>query len=577
VIPSSSAGISSSYFERTLPFVMRYARPTQWDGGVGSSRSALRFSPNLARESVGFDGSLKDPLALREAMLALHAVVTSDDRFKRRGDPERYAAWQQRQRDEETQIARAANDRARDDAATDLRTEPEPQVLKKDFERARKRYWSLRHGFVNDLWRTDPSLWRAIMPSDPLVTVAPDVVMFEGLSKDTSSWGLVLVERGAFASSQDAVLGTTNVDYSPALFRAMQSLRSYRETRFGVDPRGLDVSVGEEAMREEKIELPAAWLKAFGQISSCLFLADRRVRLPVDVLASVLGHLKRHREKAGPRALRFELEPGRAPAIVIEPWGVRVQSSGPAYDGPRAEHVKVWGRRRLMALSGTLARVHSFGPGTVDVQLLGSGLPSIWTVNVGGGVRFVLGLSGWTQNDWSGAARLDLLAAGALPDPALVQRCAQILQQTRASSVDDLVTATQKPSDAVRAAVVELARLGQVVGDPTSGSVRFRSVIDGALSKDLLGDDPPELREGRALLAQGAVRITSDELASVAGSPKRAIKGRAGTTECEGLLDADGQLTRARCGCSWFTRFGIKKGPCRHLLALRLHAMRGIQ
>ena len=40
------------------------------------------------------------------------------------------------------------------------------------------------------------------------------------------------------------------------------------------------------------------------------------------------------------------------------------------------------------------------------MRLLGTGMPSYWSVSLDGH-RFDLGLSGWTQNDWSRSARFE--------------------------------------------------------------------------------------------------------------------------------------------------------------------------
>ena len=45
---------------------------------------------------------------------------------------------------------------------------------------------------------------------------------------------------------------------------------------------------------------------------------------------------------------------------------------------------------------------------------------------------------------------------------------------------------------------------------------------------------------------------------------------RVGSYEVEGLFDLDRVLSRASCGCSHHYKFKLKKGPCRHLVALRL-------
>jgi len=46
--------------------------------------TVLNLSPNLARDPVAFDAPLLHPLRFREAISALHDVVTSDLRYKPR-------------------------------------------------------------------------------------------------------------------------------------------------------------------------------------------------------------------------------------------------------------------------------------------------------------------------------------------------------------------------------------------------------------------------------------------------------------------------------------------------------------
>ena len=64
--------------------------------GEGGPGQTLQLEPNLAREPVAFDAPLLRPLRFREAISALHDVVVSDLRFKRR-DKTAYHAWKQDQ------------------------------------------------------------------------------------------------------------------------------------------------------------------------------------------------------------------------------------------------------------------------------------------------------------------------------------------------------------------------------------------------------------------------------------------------------------------------------------------------
>lgn len=155
---------------------------------VASARGAatLSFAPNLARDQVAFDAPLKHPLRFREATSALHDVVASDFRFKRRGDKAAYEAWRKEQeRLAATQRVHAlAKARAEIEA---LRGAPVAPDLERRFAQCRRRYWDARQAYANYLFRHDRDLWRLLMPCDPVVTIAEDAALFECFSADESS------------------------------------------------------------------------------------------------------------------------------------------------------------------------------------------------------------------------------------------------------------------------------------------------------------------------------------------------------------------------------------------------------
>lgn len=87
------------------------------------------------------------------------------------------------------------------------------------------------------------------------------------------------------------------------LYEEFQKLRSYRETRFQVDPKGFEVATeGAADYREEKIDLPPSWLRGFMQLQSAMSLPLRRVPVSREGLYNVLAWLKRHRAQKSPRA-----------------------------------------------------------------------------------------------------------------------------------------------------------------------------------------------------------------------------------------------------------------------------------
>ncbi len=532
----------------------------------GPYRASMSFKPNLHREPVWFSGQLEKPVRFREAMSALHEVVVGDLRFQRR-DKTAYQAYLERRSAEEARVKQAFYDQALQTEMEAADTDPPPLDLEPQFRKAHRRYWQVRRKWAWELMKQDPELFRHLVPCDPIVTIADDVAFFEGFAKDESSYGCVFLDRNAIKGTQEARLGTTNVDYSMSLYESFQTLRSYRATELRVDPDGFEVkTTGQGTLREEKIDLPPSWLRAFGQLSASTGLPSVTVPLSVEVVYSLLAHLKRHRERTGPRAIRFELEPGKAPRIVLEPWEKRLVAAGPRYEGERAETIRVWGRRRLQVLSRLLPLAEAF-----EVHLLGTGMPHIWVARLGE-LRFVLGLSGWTRNDWSSGANLDLLAGATLPDAFTVGRVEALLRSERLLSFSRIASELEQVSKhALQAALHRLAKLGQVVYDFQAAGYRYRQILPAPLGEELLGPEPEEVTKGRAGFADKKVAITRTE---DIGGGKTLVAGRVLGTSCEAIIDADGILSRARCPCPHHQKAGLRMGPCRHLIALRLEARR---
>ncbi|MRG96545.1 SWIM zinc finger family protein [Polyangium spumosum] len=554
-------------------------------GVLGAAQSLLvRFSPNLARPKTFFDAELKDAIRFREAMSALHDVVVGDLKFRKK-DKTAYQAWKKAEEERERELKAQFFDQAKRAEMARLAKEPIPPNLDKDFRKMHRLYWDARVKWANELARNDPELFRHLVPCDPVVTVAPDVVFFECFSKDESSYGCLSVDRGSFVGAQEAGLGTTNVDYSIALYEHFQTLRSYRKTRLSVDPAGFDVKVeGLADYREEKIDLPPSWLRGFGQIQASTCLPSRRVDLPVEVVYAMLAHLKRHREKSGPRCIRFVLTPGKAPKIILDPWGIEIPSRGPVYDGgleiggdgssgklgpyrsapsvhDRTEEVKIWGRRRLFALARVLPLCER-----VEVRLLGSGLPSIWIAHMGD-MRLVLALSGWTTNDWTSGSGLDLLAGAWEPDVRTMQQADRFLQSEQRATLPAIAAATGASEENLVPALHALAKRGQLIYDHADRVYRYRQVMPSVLSEALIGPEHPELVEGRAMVRTNAVTIDRDELLA---DGRRAVVGKAKGTGCEAIFDEDLAIKKAKCSCSYFYKSGLRAGPCRHLLALKM-------
>ena len=200
------------------------------------------------------------------------------------------------------------------------------------------------------------------------------------------------------------------------------------------------------------------------------------------------------------------------------------------------------------------------------MYLLGTGLPSFWNVRLGG-MRLLLGLSGWTANDWtSGGGALTDLAPPAEPSEDLLgDVAAATFRESPALTFEQVRQRTGAAPHLVAAALNRFALLGQLIHDLGGGVYRWRTILPVEASLKQVKIDSPEAEAARQIVAGGRVKVTRDE--SISGT--RAIVGRVEDRDVEVLCDADGKITRGQCNCSHYFRFKLRAGPCRHMQALR--------
>ena len=534
-----------------------------------AAEQSFSFAPDLLRPPTRFDGLLKhDGLAflqVREGLSALHSVVVSDMRTRGR-DKTAYREWLA---DNEAQMLA--------DFMAD--TGPARQRLG-EVRNELKEIGAIKHKLLEPFYKAQSKYFAWLFVSnrdawyvlDPVITVHPDRLLFEAFSQDESSYCSVSIRHEAFEHSGEMVCGTTNIDYSASLYEEFQKIRNYKDTRLRLDPAGFDVQVGNDpALREEKIDLPDSWLRGFLQVSSAMALPATVLELhPMD-LFNLCAQMRRLRERHGPRALRFELEPGKAPVLVFEPWEERLvtKRSHIVGDSPgEAQIIRLWGRRRLLTLERLISQATR-----VRVHLLGTGMPSFWVIEMGA-VTVTLGLSGWTANDWSTTARFHLMASQAELTQAQMQTVAAALQSCWQASGAELAVATQLSTAQVHTAMSRWMRLGRAVYDLSAQRYAWRELLREPMKPSQL--ESAGAQEQKALeLVRGNKVMTPqleyrDGFIRVSAQIPNAGGKKALLTQLE--LNADERMIDARCDCNRFRQFALRKGPCEHMIALRLAA-----
>ena len=109
----------------------------------------------------------------------------------------------------------------------------------------------------------------------------------------------------------------------------------------------------------------------------------------------------------------------------------------------------------------------------VDVRLLGSGMPSYWTV-FQADHRFDLGLSGWTKNDWASAARFDLLSATAGATEGDIASAAKILESKLLLTPETLAAQSDLSRESALSALQKLCADGRAMYDPNASEGAYR-------------------------------------------------------------------------------------------------------
>jgi hypothetical protein len=517
--------------DQVAEVTLRYAAAT---APVTDDDSFALQLPTDAGRAGSLTATLARPGVARDALLTLADVLASDLRFKAR-DRADYLAY-----------------------------------LIAQGKRVSKEVWDAQKSFLDEKYgAADGNASAAQSPLDPIVTVDEHGLALEVFSADESAYARLLFKSGEAYTAAAKQDGTTYLAIDDALLRGIGRMRSYRRSTLEIGPGAAAEAAGKDVV-ERDIRVPLRWLRAFGQVQAASTLPAREFEIaPID-LYNVLLSLRMRKAKTSPRALRFELVPGEAPRLVLEPWDLVVEGTGPAYRGTSPGVVRTWGRDRLTTLARLLPHTQS-----VRVRLVGAGLPAFYILDLGD-CELTLALSGWTDSGWAGVASFDLLVAGEV-DELLARRLLDELRRPGGRTLAELAATSERSQTEVRQAILHHMQRGTVVHD--LGSDRY-------LARSLLAEPPPaealrfrdarEQQAHRLLELDGAVRLTKvHDLGSGEGGGTR-IEGEVEdpqarrTYRTSFTLDREARTVDASCTSPQFRRSGLREGPTVPMIALRL-------
>ncbi len=387
-----------------------------------------------------------------------------------------------------------------------------------------------------------PDLWRLL---DPVITSGHQLLRLECFSSCASVYARADFTENAFADGAFNRNGTTNVDFNSAFLNHLAQLRPGKPAHFEMGEQSIKLQSQRGEAVEHKVKLPERWIKGFLQVQAVhrqaqpLFELDRLTagQLLTQIPASTKGALflvpKRHK----PEILH------RQPA-------------------GKGGFIAVTDGQRLRLLQSILPDLQ-----TLRIYQTEATGASLWVADTGA-AQFTLGLSGAAAHGFSGDGdALRQLRAVEIDevDLALARAAAHSLNHF---TIAELAQHQDLPLPYATEIVDRLAQQGLLGFDRDRDRYFYRQLPFLLDAKS----QPGRLQGSRTLLANQAVEIEHRERRDGELVASGWVRGESGYYQVALRVDTHGYLREGRCTCPWIHQHELRRGPCKHLLALRFAA-----
>ncbi|GAA4602715.1 hypothetical protein BJY16_004340 [Actinoplanes octamycinicus] len=362
---------------------------------------------------------------------------------------------------------------------------------------------------------------------DPVVTAGSDRLRFESFSGCCGVYARLDVLPGGL-DGEILAHGTTNVDVNLPLQRALTRVGRSDPMHVAVGPDDLTVTTFDGPLVERKVPLPSRWLRGFAEAQVLTARFDPRAEIGVAEARALVNRLPATDKSvlwavpAG-RSLRFTSRP--VPGAVCLP-----------------------GAGRLAALKPFLRYAVSlrvYGPAVAA----GSGpVASTWELSMPT-LRLSVTLSPEPYRGFSGeGAVLESLASDEVTDDA--DLVSALLSWDPTIDVDALATASGLGATRVRDALTQLGTAGRVGYDVAEAGYFHRTLPYAADAVERMN---PRLAGARALISAGAVTLGPEVSVVVSGDQTYHVRHESQS-----------------CTCPWWAKHRGGRGPCKHVLAVRM-------
>ncbi|WP_230374315.1 SWIM zinc finger family protein [Pontivivens ytuae] len=365
-------------------------------------------------------------------------------------------------------------------------------------------------------------LARILREADPVATVSPGAVRFEGFSACCSAYIRLDLGDDALDVAEHRN-GTTNVDFGPELRAALARVRRDSTLDITIGEDSVGISHESAAVVERKVPLPLRWIRGFGEVQVHLVRMRRTANVP---------RIAAHRFlRAQPRSKTDHLQ-----WITVTASGLR--TSARQSDGA----VPLRGGHRLRVLEPLMPFADE-----MEIWIDDATGSTAWVLVLGAQrLTLVLNAEPWRGFSGDGGLLSDL--AGADESDVAALR-AQFHWQDRLVPAE-LAEATGLAADTLDRALARAAAEGLVGFDLATGAY-FHRVLPFRL--DRMERLNPRLKAARALVEAGAVELGTDSAKVTSDGVVHELR-----------LSGDA----LSCTCPWHAKHKTARGPCKHALAV---------
>ncbi len=377
------------------------------------------------------------------------------------------------------------------------------------------------------------NFFRPLTPAmlDPVITASSSKLRFEGFSGCCGGYVQATIPAAAI-DGKFLRRGTTNVDFNDPMRASLTRLNDRQAAQLSVGAEAMSLASGAGKVVEKKVRLPSRWVRGFCE--SHIYQS----------------RLRPHTELTGMQARQLIQLTPRSPAR--RPLYLQPRSDGARWstvDSPGC--IRVGGTHRLSIIEPLIRQATS-----LQIWVDQDSSVSAWIVANPSGTLMLM-LSPDVDRGFSGEGQaLEALAAS--QSRQLLPAIRAQLKWQDALSIRELAQAASIDSGSVEKSLSVLGTQG-VVGFDLSDQAYFHRELPFAI--DAIEKYQGRLAGATELAANTAVTPLPDV------GPDQVFEVRSEDAFYRVTVMADGQW---RCTCPWYGKHKGQRGPCKHLLAVRL-------